>query len=488
MSLRYDPATRKFAKSPALPEGKRAFNAAMSSRLTADWITAPLSADSALWGRLSTIRDRSRDLERNNEWIRGYLRVVDNNVLGERGIGLQMRVRDPNGSFDEGANALIEAAWRRWGRVGNCTLNRRQSWRDVQRVVLRRMVVDGEVLTRPVVTRQGLRLQVVEADLLDVDYHETREGGVEIRFGVEFGPDREIRAFHLLNRHPGDSLPVSTPAQTRTRIPADQMLHLFIAERPDQSRGFPWLVASMQGLRMLDGYAEAELTAARVSAAKMGFFVKKTPDGYQGSGDENGNLSMDVSPGAIEELPIGVEFQSWDSDHPNSGFGDFVKSRLRGVATSLGVSYNTLSSDLEGVNYSSIRAGLLEEREVWKALQRWLIEHFCEPVFSRWLEVELMSGRLNLPMSKFDKFNAPEFTGRRWQWVDPMKDVQASIAAIGAGLTSQRRVVAEAGGDVFDVFEEQSADAKLAASKGITFPELASKTQPQPTLTPPEDQ
>ncbi|MFL3666772.1 MAG: hypothetical protein ACJ06V_09365 [Verrucomicrobiota bacterium] len=30
-----------------------------------------------------------------------------------------------------------------------------------------------------------------------------------------------------------------------------------------------------------------------------------------------------------------------------------------------------IANDLEGVNYSSIRAGLLDEREYYKAVQRW---------------------------------------------------------------------------------------------------------------------
>lgn len=494
MTPGFQPAGKNLPRrrdEPVPQAGRRSFTASNISRLTADWIVSPLSADAALHGRLSAIRDRARDLERNNEWVRGYLRVLDNNVLGEKGISLQMRVRDDNGRFDEVANAIIERAWAQWGRVGNCTLNRRESWRDVQRTVLRRMAVDGEVLIRQVVTANGFRLQVIEADLLDIDFNISFEDGREVRFGVEFGRDREILAFHLLERHPGDTYhPRRGVTTQRLRIPADEIMHLFIAERPEQSRGFPWLVASMQGLRMLDGYSEAELVAARTGAAKMGFFVKKTPDGYQGAEDENGNLSMSAAPGSIEELPEGVEFQSWDTDHPNSGFGDFVKARLRGVATSLGVSYNTLSSDLEGVNYSSIRAGLLEEREVWKALQRWIIEHMCEPIFSKWLMVELLAARLgSLPFSKLWKFDAPQFTGRRWAWVDPMKDVQASILAINAGLASQRGVIAEGAGDVFDIFADQQADKELAASMGLTFPELQTPAPARPAAPPldPED-
>jgi lambda family phage portal protein len=175
-----------------------------------------------------------------------------------------------------------------------------------------------------------------------------------------------------------------------------------------------------------------------------------------------------------------VDFKSWDTNHPNSGYGDFVKSSLRGVATSLGISYNTLASDLEGVNYSSIRAGLIEEREVWKAIQRFLIDHLCEVVFTDWLELELLSGRLGLPFEKMWKFNVPEFQGRRWAWVDPKKDMEASILGIRSGQTSLRKVIAEAGGDIYDVLRTQAADNALAASLGVTLPELTDAPKAAP--------
>jgi capsid protein len=124
------------------------------------------------------------------------------------------------------------------------------------------------------------------------------------------------------------------------------------------------------------------------------------------------------------------------------------------------------------VNYSSIRAGLLEEREVWKSLQRYLIEHLCEPLFSSWLEDELAMNRLGLPIGKMFKFDVPEFQGRRWAWVDPKKDMEASIMGIRAGLTSARKVIAEGGGDIYDIYAAQQADKALAEEKGLSFPEL----------------
>lgn len=468
-SLIFRSSAKRQARNPV---AKRSYTSASVSRLTADWVVSPMSADAAMQGKLTPTRDRSRDLERNNEWARGFLRALENNVIGENGIGLQMRVRDPGKeTFDEIANDKIETAWWRWGRVGNCEVTGQHSWRDAQKIIVRRIAADGEIVVRKVPTREGLRIQLIEADLLDEHMNHTATNGNQIRFGVEFNGDRRPVAYHLLGVHPGD-IGYYNVAKKTVRVPADQIIHLYIHERTDQTRGMPWLCASMQGMRMLDGYAEAELVAARTGAAKMGFFTSQTPDGWTGEIDGAGDLKMDASPGTIEELPPGVDFKSWDNNHPNSGYGDFVKSRLRGIATSLGISYNTLASDLEGVNFSSIRAGLLEEREVWKAIQRHLIEHLCEPIFTDWLTLELVSGRLVLPYEKMWKFNVPEFQGRRWAWVDPKKDMEAAILGVRSGQTTLRKIAADNGMDIFDIARTQAADNALFAAAGVVLPEI----------------
>lgn len=445
---------------------KRSFKAAEGSRLTLDWITEGLSGDASLKGKLPVLRNRSRDLERNNEWVQGFLRSLNNNVLGESGVTLQVKAKEFDNSLDKLANSKIEQAWKKWGKMGNCEVTGKLSFIDVQNLSLRCIARDGEVLIRKIRDPEGLKLQIIEADVLDDSYNTRLSNGNEVRFGVELDKFRKPVAYHLLGNHPGD-MQFSAERHNRVRIPANEIIHPFKIDRPDQTRGVPWLVSSMAKLKMLDGYSEAELVAARTSAAKMGFFTSDLPEGWSGEIDDDGNLPVDASPGTIEALPAGVRFQSWDPTHPNSGFGDFVKSCLRGVASSLGISYTALSNDLEGVNYSSIRAGLLEEREVWKTVQRFFIEHVLEQIFEAWLEIELLSGRLGLPFEKIDKFNAPVFKGRRWAWVDPKKDMEAAILAVNNRIKPLRDIHSEAGDDVNEVLEAIKADEALAKELGI---------------------
>jgi lambda family phage portal protein len=460
---------------------RRAFDAANTGRLFSDWLTLTKSADADIRYTLKAMRARSRDLTQNNDYARRYLDLVAANVVGPRGIQLQVRAREPDGRLDQVANQLLEAEWHAWGRAGTCTVDGRLSWVDAQRVAIESVVRDGEVFVLMVEDRGnrfGFRLQFIDADLVDVEHNAELEGGGQVRMGVEVDAAGRPVAYHVRTRHPDDYQHTGRAGRVE-RIPAERMLHLFRADRIGQTRGVPWTATAMTRLKMLGGYEEAELVAARIGASKMGFFTSDSGEDYGADGTEDtGDLRMEVAPGQFEQLPKGVDFKTFDPQHPNAAFKDFEKAMLRGIASGLGVSYTSLANDLEAVSYSSIRQGLLEERDFWRMHQHWLVEHLCQPVYARWLRQVLATGVTTLPERKYDKFVATTWVPRGWQWVDPRNEAEAQIMAINNGLMTRTQALAERGLDVEDVMRELAAEAELAESVGVTLPSAAAPAAP----------
>lgn len=461
---------------------KRSFPGAAVNRLTNDWQSPSTSADAELQVSRATLIYRCRQLERSNDYVRRYFKLVENNVLGSTGIGLQMKAKARDGSLDKIDNDAIENAWWKWSNRKYASLNQRLSWLRIQRLVLRSCIRDGGALLRKVpqpleVNPFGFTLQPLEIDHLDNDLNKVEPNGNEIRMGIEFDPNGRIVQYHLFSSHPGDNYQHRT---RRIKIPAADLIHIFLPERLGQTIGFPSLVSSMLRLNMLNGYEEAEVTAAREGACKAGYLEKTVPDDYEGDDtDSSGNKISDMEPGVIRELDPGQKFVPHDPTHPTTAYGDFVKSVLRGIASGLGVSYVSLANDLEGVNFSSIRSGLLEEREEWRSLQNWLIEDLHQPVFDSWLEMSLASGAIRmpanmggsaLPLSRIEKFQDMEWKPRRWPWVDPLKDMQANVMAVEKGFDSRRSIISEQGKDIEDVFRDQAEDEKLASGYGLEFP------------------
>jgi lambda family phage portal protein len=469
------------------------FHMAAVNRLTASWTTTSASADSQARQGLVISRARARQLRDENDYAAKFVSMVKTNVLGEKGIMFRSGVRDPDrvqggklipGGHDVFANKTIEDNWWKWGHRKYCTLNKQLSWCEIQRVALEAVAVDGETIIRkvpqlPTDNPFGFTLKLYEASRLDVEHNEmVTENGNQIRMGVEMDNDGRRVAYHLLTNDPSETYFFRQDKVFRERVPADQIIHLGITRRADQTRCIPWMITSGYRMNMVGKYEEAEVTAARVAASKMGFITKTSPAGeYTGDKDTEGNKIMDAEPGCFEELEAGQDIKTVDWQHPSTAYAAFLKTALRGVAAGLNVSYNSLANDMESVNFASGKLGLMEEREVWKAIQAWFIEAFCEEVFEAWLKNSILAGAINLPYSKLEKFNSPIFRGRRWQYVNPSQDVDADIRQLNSGLTSISRLLAERNIDRDELFDEIDSDREALEARGIQLPELQSKIE-----------
>lgn len=457
------------------PRQLRRFEAAKASRLTASWTTTSEHINRHLYGDLRALRARARDLTLNNDYARKFLGMVRNNVVGANGITCQVQALTASGKIDQRDSTVLENAFWDWGRRGNCEVSGRLSWIDVQNLVMETIARDGEVIVREVTGRgkYAYQLQLIDVDLLDETFNATAPNGNKVRMGVEYDAFGAMVALHLTNADAADPTAYSTQYGRRTRVAAEECRLLFVSQHVGQLRGVPWMHTAMLRMHQLGGFEESAVVAARAGAAKMGFYIKgenaTQPNAVAGETDENNNVVDSVEPGMLEELPYGWDFKSHDPQYPHAHYGDFVRACLRGMAAGLGVSYTGLANDLENVNYSSIRAGVLDEREVWKTLQRWLIENLCDWVYSRWLWHTLSyTAHLGpLPIDRYDKYNAPVFQGRRWDWVDPEKDVNAQIIAIDKGLKSYSQVIREMGRDPTEVWLELAADKKAMQEAGI---------------------
>lgn len=468
-----------FRRKPAAqPVQRRAFDAAVLNRLTASWYGAAQRIDDELKGDLDRLRARSRDLANNNDYVRKFLRMVERNIVGPSGFVLQARVMNEPGKADKPpapdtlANAAIERAWFDWGRRGVADISGRMSFADFSRAVASACARDGEALVRilrgaAAENTFGLALQMLDVSRLATDMNRASSAGVNgIVMGVEVNAAGRALAYWLrLSSHAPE------------RVSAADILHIYRQDRAEQTRGLPWTHSAMLRLHNLKGYEEAAIINARVGAAKMGFFVTPDGTGKELAGDEkdSGEFVQEVSAGEFGVLPAGYDFKSFNPEYPTQQFGEFVKANLRGIATGLDVAYNGLANDLEGVNYSSIRAGVLEERDQWMTLQNWFIDAFLEPVFAEWMPLAMLNQAITLPngsalpMGKIEKFKAHEWQGRRWSWVDPMKDIEAARLAIQTGVASPQQIAAQAGQDIEDVLDALAAFEAMVKAKNVNL-------------------
>lgn len=393
---------------------------------------------------------------RNNPWVASAVQGLVANAIG---AGVKARSKHPDAAVRERLHAL----WQRWtDRADAAGLT---DFYGLQALALRAMIESGESFARFrfLDADEGLPLAI---DLLDreqvpTDLHREISPGARIRAGIEFDAGGRRIAYHCYRHRPGDAL--APMSMDMVRVPAADMLHLFQPLAAGQLRGITWLAPILLRLHELDQYEDAALVKAKVAALFTGFI--RDPDGSVAGLNNgtavNGILNVGMEPGSLIPLPPGADIQFSDPADPGD-YGAFVKNHIRAIAAGLGVPYELVSGDLEGVTYSSIRAGLVEFRRRIEQLQYAVIVfQFCRPVWERFVRLAALSGAIDA--RGFDRDPNPwlavEWLPPKWDWVDPLKDARAEIEQIRAGLKSRSQSIAERG------YDSEEVDAAIAADR-----------------------
>jgi len=481
-------AVWRWLTGPAGQPSRRTYAAAQISRLTSKWFASILSGNKEIEGDIRVLRARARQLFRDNPHARQYGRLLALNTAGPYGITLQSQIANSRRGLNQRANREIELAWHDWGRPRTASIDGRLSFAELLQAVPLGVARDGEVILRhrrDAKHRYGYSLQLIDPDQLDETYNERPPKGNQIIMGVEVDGDGTPVAYHLWRRHPSDVERWNTKNE-RIRVPAEDIIHLHLGDRPGQVRGIPDLAVAMLLLRTLGEWRQAAVIGAQIGAAKMGFFVDKRDEAgdvqIEPSAADDGStpnrLSMEVEPGVLGQLPPGWEFQAFDPDYPNIEYEGFERALLRSVASGLGVSYTALTGDLSQNNFASSRVGLLNERDYFTWWQKVLVDRVCEPVYRAWLESAAAQGVIRPPTYDFDLLvRQAVWKPRGWPWVDPVNDVKAIKEKIALGLTTRTAEAAALGGDFEDNLEMLEKEQTLAEEYGVNVSGLDAQEQ-----------
>lgn len=455
--------------------------ASANGRLEASWSGTPTSVDALIYQHWTTLVARSREQSQNNDHARKFVQLCRDNIAGPVGFVLMANIKDPTGTPDTLASTAIEDAFAMFSKRGVFDVTRALSRKSTERLIASTLATDGEFIA---IARYGKNLnefgfavQIVDPLLLDPAHYEDLGSGKTIRHGIEFDANGAPVAYHFRRMDERQMGYVTNMSRDYDRVPAANVCHIFLPEIVGQKRGLPWMRTALWRMRMLSGFEDAALVNARVGAAKMGFF--RDPEGDNVDEDE---LPMDGDPGAFEDIG-NREFIPFSPQFPEQSIDPFTKTLLRSIASGLHVSYNNLASDLTSVNFSSIRQGALDEREVWKGLQEMLIEQWCEWLYAKWLERALLGQSITvagkpLKFERLEKYLAVTFQGRRWGWIDPEAEMAANEKAIAMRIKTRSEVIRETSGrDAADVWTEFSRDNE-ALEKLKIMPDPVPGSQP----------
>lgn len=464
-------ATRRLLARQAFEGLARGYEGAARGRRTDGWRSPDTSADTEIATAGALLRDRMRDLVRNNPHAAKAVAVLVNNIVG---AGIMPRAASGDDRLDRTVNEL----WESWAR--QCDADGQLDFYGLQTLICREMVEGGEVLVRrrPRRAEDGLtipvQVQVLEADFLDATKNVEVGSGHAVQ-GVEFDAIGRRRAYWLFARHPGDAFGVLQGGLKSTAVPATEIAHVYEKQRT-QARGVPWGASVIRALRDLDDYEIAEIVRKKTEACVTAI-VLGADEAEQGIAptvvDADGNRVEQFEPGLIAYARGGKEIR-FNQPAATGGYADYKRASLHTIAAGFRVPYELLTGDLSQVNYSSIRAGLVEFRRMIDAVQWQLfVPLFCDRVWSWFTEAAWAAGHIPEPIVRVE-WSPPKFEA-----VDPQKDAMADLLAIRSGTMTLAEAIARQGRNPDAVLAEIAATNAKLDELGIvldTDPRRVTKT------------
>ena len=253
-------------------DGLRSYEAGEINRFNGGW--TPINADTENTDKTQRdlIKARARYLEDNSDIAMAAVSGIVRNVIG---TGIKPQAK----TGDDKLNTQIEKLWTEWVSKDNCDITGQQSFYEMQAMLLRRKIVDGEILVKKVVSRKGkfpLQLQVLKSDLLDSNLLRAPKSQNIIRSGVELNDQLRPLAYWLDKKSPDGYIQFDPE-----RVPADRIIHLWTKNKPDQIRGMSDLTPIIKRMKDTQDYLEAETVAAKIAAC-FSVFITNLP--FQHSG------------------------------------------------------------------------------------------------------------------------------------------------------------------------------------------------------------
>lgn len=473
-------AIRKPRKTKRSPEAQRTLSIIADPQFSYSWLTGNTGPNSDLQGSLYRVIEMSRDME-EDAYGNSFFGLWERGVIGSQGYTLEARPlkggSNPNREVDETNKRIIEEAWEDWKKPANCTVTEDMPWAKAKMLAERTYARDGGVLLKPLKgwdNEHNFAVQQIEADMIDFDFN--LSGGPRqnrVIMGKEVNRFNKVVAFHLLGDHPGETY--KRDGKMRTRVSAKGMIYRYHATRIGQAHGLPLMLSSYASLRHLGEYRNAEVIAARAHAcAQMqiedveGEFAPYTEGDDAEHTDDDEMFEYDLEPGGIINVPRGKKATLTQPEHPNGNYPAFQKAVLMGAAAGGNIHYNQLAGDLTSVNYSSYKAGNVPQKQLFRGARFYNIETEEDPIFLAWLETQLVTGTLGIPQSAFNRVKPHVWHCEKSESIEPEKETRASILALGAGLTSPRRVMAEMHNTSPEtVFKEMEEDLAKMKALGI---------------------
>ncbi len=425
------------------------------------------------------LMEQCRDNRRNSPLINGAVKRTVENVVGTE---FRCKATSKEKKFNKIVDDYIKRRWEK------CDARDRTDFHGILQTVLASRMTDGDILL--VHTDKG-KIRIVEADQIVTPLD---KGTRKIINGMELDNEGRAIGFWLSERkHIQHGGFVDDPNATK-RIDAKYCTFAANIQRSSQTRGEPDLASCLPVYENFNKYLMAETNAAWAQANYPGVIERDPAAGWQmnkqlmdqalNNAQNNITLSRaeQVDPNSWPELFPGEKLTLLKNERPSDTFEPYLRTVLRIIGVPIGLPLELILLDFSQTSFSSGRLAVIQSQLVFGTLQKWLINSICNPVRNRWIRDGIASGELPVVPDAF----ACKWYPPKWPYVDKLKEIQADVMAIKAGLLTISEIAERRGITVEELVEEFRREVDLFDGAGLIHPILQIKNFVKPKSKPQE--
>jgi capsid protein len=300
-----------------------------------------------------------------------------------------------------------------------------------------------------------LKLQGIPAEYWDISYTgsdkpELNQNGRVTRYGITF-KNTKPELYHFYKEgYFAINNPTNVDTWKREAIDANDIINSFERKNANQWIGVPLLTSCLLTIYALEDLCDAT-TKQQTNASAVSWIVStegspllRTPVGSvitvgdRDQADPNTKTIFRSASGNVHYLATGEKLQQVQSTDIGNNLVPFVKSELELVAAALNMPYFELKGDTSGMDFSSIRAILIQ----WRNRIEFIYNIIVIPTQMR----PLVARFQNYAKLKFKVANAkPTFILPRWYGVDDRSDAEADLIEVASGFTPIEAIWMERG-------------------------------------------
>lgn len=489
-----------------------------TSRETVNWQVANVPPDRAI----NTVKEpadaRAKDMVINDGYARGAIQSHMDSIVGAQyRLNAKIAWKVIPGATKEWADeaqSIIEERFHLIAESDACYLDAAgmNTFTGKIRLGVAGFVMTGEVLEVSEWDRSAGRplktcFQSVDPSRLkNPDWNSDTK---DLRRGVKVDARGKPVGYHIQKNHPNAFWPGSYDMLDSVYVPRykpwgrPQVIHIIEQLFPDQHRGVADMVSALKRMRMTKHLQDVVLQNAVINATYCAAIESEMPTAEMivaMGGDASSPEALNTAIGAylaglqtylsgaenialdgamIPHLYPGTKLNMKTLGTPGGVGTDFESSLLRHTAAALGMDYAEFSRDYSKMSYATAKLSTENTKRFMKSRKKSVADRLANMIYGNVLEEFIAQGEVPLPRGfTRDDFYAPlmrdAFTRCAWigtgtGQIDELKETQAAILRIKAGLSTYEIEIARLGEDWREIFEQKAVEAGIIEQKKLVF-------------------